>query len=81
MSEVKNKNYVKRDGSDLIDRWIREEEPYVVRIKLLAHMEAYQSRYGSKDSMVSEAKKIAVFANRLLEFEESQVKNIKTTEG
>lgn len=65
----KQSRYKKQDGSDLIDRWIREDPPHVVRTKIFAHVEAYMTRYGKKDDPISEVLKIQDFINRLATYE------------
>lgn len=76
----KQDRYKKQDGSDLIDRWIREDPPEEVRIKILAHVEAYLARYGKKDSHLSEALKIQDFINRLTNYERVLCQSASKTE-
>jgi len=66
---IKQARYKKLDGSDLIDRWAREETPQIFRAKMLAHIEAYIARYGLKDEPLSEITKIVDFVNRLKVYE------------
>lgn len=71
---VKQERYQGKSGEDLIDRWAREETPEMFRAKIMAQLDRYTSRYGKKDDVLKEAKKIQDYANRLVAYEESLIK-------
>ena len=74
---VKQERYRSNTGEDLIDRWAREETPTVFRIKIMAQLDRYTSRYGKKDNVIQEAKKIRDYANRLVQYEEKLIRDSK----
>lgn len=61
----------KENGSDrdFIDEFQQTKTPDEVRGAMLFNMGKYQRRYGKKDDHLSEAIKIADYANRLVEYE------------
>ena len=67
--DTKQERYKGKSGEDLIDRWAREDTPDVFRIKIMAQIERYASRYGKKDVTLKEAVKIQDYATRLVEYE------------
>ena len=70
----KTQHYKNKSGNDLIDEWIENDEPIEVRAKIIGNLQKYSRRYGKKDKCIEEAKKIANYANRLMEYEESLVR-------
>ncbi len=67
--DTKQERYKGKSGEDLIDRWAREDTPDVFRVKVMAQIERYASRYGKKDVTLQEAVKIQDYATRLVEYE------------
>ena len=76
-SEGKQERYKGNSGEDLIDRWAREETSEIFRAKIMAQLDRYTSRYGKKDNVLQEAKKIQDYANRLVAYEESLISDSK----
>lgn len=71
---IKQERYTGKSGEDLIDRWAREETSEIFRAKIMAQLDRYTSRYGKKDNVLQEAKKIQDYANRLVQYEEGLVR-------
>jgi hypothetical protein len=57
------------DGEDLIAQWARTKTPVEFRAAMLFNIEKYQRRYGKKDDVVSESRKIADYSSRLAQYE------------
>lgn len=57
------------DGKDLIDDWAERKNTTEFRAIMIGNIERYCRRYGKKDEVLSEAKKIADYAARLVEYE------------
>tara|TARA_R110000803_G_scaffold210829_1_gene284043 strand:- start:346 stop:651 length:306 start_codon:yes stop_codon:yes gene_type:complete len=57
------------DGEDLIAQWARTKTPVEFRAAMLFNIEKYQRRYGKKDDVVSESRKIADYSARLAQYE------------
>ena len=68
---MKNPIYTGTDKKDHIDDFAENNAPDVHRGALNFNIQKYSKRYGKKDSHLKEAKKIADYANRLVQFEES----------
>jgi len=62
---TKQERYLQEDGKDLIDKWAERYNQEEFRLIMLAMIEKYMTRMGRKDSIASECRKIADFANRL----------------
>ena len=56
-------------GKDLIDDWAERKSTKEFRAIMVANIEKYCRRYGKKDECLSEAKKIADYAARLVDYE------------
>lgn len=56
-------------GKDLIDDWAERKSTKEFRAIMIANIEKYCRRYGKKDECLSEAKKIADYAARLVDYE------------
>ena len=69
---TKQERYLQEDGKDLIDKWAERYTQEEFRLIMLAMIEKYMTRMGRKDSIASECRKIADFANRLALVEESR---------
>ena len=67
---MKNPIYTGADKKDHIDDFIDNNTPEAVRAALNFNVQKYSKRYGKKDDFLKEAKKIADYAQRLVEFEE-----------
>lgn len=67
--------YTDDKGRDLIDDWSDRKTPEEMRAALIFNIEKYTRRYGKKDTHVNEAEKIAVYAQRLLDYERGLVKD------
>ena len=74
---VKQERYRDSSGEDLIDRWAREETPFVFRNKIMAQLDRYTSRYGKKDGTLQEARKMQDYTNRLVQYEEKLIRDSK----
>jgi phosphopentomutase len=60
------------NGRDLIDECAEDMTPEQFRGAMLFNIRKYAKRYGRKDDMLKEAKKIQDYANRLVDYEESK---------
>lgn len=58
------------EDSDLIDYWEATRTPEEFRQIILSNLDRYRTRYGQKDSCLTEAKKMRDYLNRLVAFEE-----------
>lgn len=56
-------------GKDLIDDWAERKNSMEFRAIMIGNIERYSRRYGKKDDYLSEARKIADYAARLVEYE------------
>ena len=65
------------DGEDLIAQWARTKTPVEFRAAMLFNIEKYQRRYGKKDDVVSESRKIADYSARLAQYELTLNKSVK----
>lgn len=66
--------HYKCNDHDLIIHWQLTHVPAIVRAKVVSQIERYCVRYGLKDDPLKEAKKIQDYANRLVQYEEEQLK-------
>ena len=73
MSE-KTQHYKNKNGKDLIDEWIENDEPIEVRAKIIGNIQKYARRYGKKDEPLKEAKKILDYSTRLVQYEQDLIK-------
>ena len=64
-------HYQTKTGIDFIQRFIDVHSEERVRGALLFSIGKYCERYGDKDDILKEARKIADYANRLVKFEEA----------
>ncbi len=71
--QEKTQHYTNKSGRDLIDEWIDNDDPIEVRAKIIGNIQRYSRRYGKKDDMLKESIKIANYATRLLQYEESLI--------
>ena len=70
----KTQHYKNKNGKDLIDEWIENDDPIEVRAKIIGNLQKYCRRYGKKDETLKEATKLANYANRLLQYEQDLIK-------
>ena len=69
--QATQEHYETKTGTDFIQRFSDVHSEERMRGALLFNIGKYCERYGGKDDTLKEAKKIADYANRLVEFEES----------
>jgi len=69
---TKQERYLQEGGKDLIDKWAERYTQEEFRLIMLAMIEKYMTRMGRKDSIASECRKIADYANRLALVEEGR---------
>ena len=70
--------YNNNNGSkDLIDHWAEVKSPIEFRAIMIANIEKYCRRYGKKDDVLVEAKKIQDYATRLVEYETTSKKKLE----
>ena len=67
---IKQDRYVDNSGSDWIDEFSNTRSVEELRGAMIFTIGKYLRRVGKKDSIISEVKKIADYANRWLELEE-----------
>ena len=67
---IKQERYVDNSGSDWIDEFYSTRSVEELRGAMIFTIGKYLRRVGKKDSIISEVKKIADYANRWLELEE-----------
>lgn len=66
---MKQERYTSQTGKDLIDRWAEEKSVEEFRAIMIAQIEKYCARYGKKDNVISEVRKIVDYGQRLLDYE------------
>ena len=66
---LKQERYVDNSGSDWIDEFSNTRSVEELRGAMIFTIGKYLRRVGKKDSIISEVKKIADYANRWLEYE------------
>ena len=66
---IKQERYVDNSGSDWIDEFYSTRSVEELRGAMIFTIGKYLRRVGKKDSVISEVKKIADYANRWLELE------------
>lgn len=67
---MKQERYLGSGNQDLIDDWARVKDPVEFRAIMIGNIEKYCRRYGKKDTHLHEIRKIADYAQRLVEYEE-----------
>jgi phosphopentomutase len=71
LKQTKTEHYT-NNGRDLIDECAEDMTPEAFRGAMLFNIRKYAKRYGRKDDMLKEARKIQDYANRLVEYEEGK---------
>ena len=68
----KQARYTREDGSDTIDKWVKEYTPERFRHVMWAQVDKYHDRLGKKDPIAQEVRKMADYMNRWALVEEGR---------